>query len=161
MGKDCEVQCVFGGVEYVLTCVLSTCGGVHVCECEPTHATACMEIREQPWVLVLIFHFFWDKVPCSLQHIQAGWPTTQLHTSNGLLYVRWHKFHFWKRTGAKKQKSTNSETQWEFHGHVLADFHSVLRFRASRKHPGNWSSGKECLVSVESLHSKHGALSSS
>lgn len=39
---------MLGDVEYVLTYVLSTCGGVHVCECEPMHATACMEIREQP-----------------------------------------------------------------------------------------------------------------
>lgn len=49
--------CVLGGVEYVLACYVSTCGGVHVCECEHMHVTACMKIREQPWVLVLIFHF--------------------------------------------------------------------------------------------------------
>lgn len=59
--------CVLGGVEYVLACYVSTCGGVHVCECEHMHVTACMEIREQPWMLVLIF-------PCSLLHTQAGCP---------------------------------------------------------------------------------------
>lgn len=46
--------------------------GVYVCQCEHMHATAHMELRVQSWVLILIFHFVGDKVPCSLLQIQAG-----------------------------------------------------------------------------------------
>lgn len=57
--------CVGVGVGYVWV-------GVYVCQCEHMHATAHMELRVQSWVLILIFHFVRDKVPCSLLQIQAG-----------------------------------------------------------------------------------------
>ena len=64
---------------HVYVCVCLYCVHLCMCECKGTYVCGlCVEGRGEPQVLVLAFHFVWDRVPCCSLPYTPGLMASQL-----------------------------------------------------------------------------------